>query len=201
MEQHIEFGDVSAASAALAEAFDYFMRIAEDFALSEIRAAVAVASGPGWARPRRKPPPRRSARWIHRIFGHTVKAGAGSTDRLQQNGYHNTSGPGGSGPLILEGGMTDDRGDQGRRCFERAGARAGAKRNAAGCDRAVLPPTASRGGSHGRAGCGRGQHNPCVRFDSHTALHTDSGPPTEAFQIKYLLQILIASPEWVAPAT
>ena len=28
VEQHIEFGDGSAASAALAEAFDYFMRIA-----------------------------------------------------------------------------------------------------------------------------------------------------------------------------
>lgn len=102
MEQHIEFGDGSAEIADLAEAFDYFMRIAEDFDLSEIRAAVVVASGPGWARPRRKPPPRRSARWIHRIFGHTVKAGASSTDRLQQNGYHNTSGPGGSGPLIWE---------------------------------------------------------------------------------------------------
>ena len=61
MEQHIEFGDVSAASAALAEAFDYFMRIAEDFDLSEIRAAVAVASGPGWDGPWRRPPPLRLA--------------------------------------------------------------------------------------------------------------------------------------------
>lgn len=75
--QHIEFGDGSAASAALAEAFDYFQRIAEDFDLSEIRAAAAVASGPGWARPRRKPPPLRLASWSKPLFRRTVKAGVG----------------------------------------------------------------------------------------------------------------------------
>jgi hypothetical protein len=74
VEQYIEFGDGSAASAALAEAFDYFMRIAEDFDLSEIRAAAAVASGPGWARPRRKPPPSRGASWSRILFRRTVKA-------------------------------------------------------------------------------------------------------------------------------
>jgi hypothetical protein len=74
MEQHIEFGDVSAASAALAEAFDYFQRIAETFDLSEIRAAVVVVSGPGWARPRRKPPPLRSASWGKPLYQRTVKA-------------------------------------------------------------------------------------------------------------------------------
>ena len=74
MEQHIEFGDVSAASAALAEAFDCFQRIAEDFDLSEIRAAVVVASGPGWTRSRRKPPPLRSAVWTTwSRFWRTVK--------------------------------------------------------------------------------------------------------------------------------
>lgn len=74
MEQHIEFGDVSAASAALAEAFDYFMRIAETFDPSEIRAVVVVASGPGWARPRRRPPPLRSAGRINPLYQRTVKA-------------------------------------------------------------------------------------------------------------------------------
>ena len=77
MEQHIEFGPGSAASAALAEAFDYFMRITETFDLSEIRAAVVVASGPGWARPRRKPPPLRLASCIKPRFWRTVKAGVG----------------------------------------------------------------------------------------------------------------------------
>ena len=74
MEQHIEFGDGSAACAALAEAFEYFQRIAEDFDLSEIRAAAVVASGPGWARPPRKPPPLRSASWSKILFRRTVKA-------------------------------------------------------------------------------------------------------------------------------
>lgn len=74
MEQHIEFGDGSAASAALAEAFEYFQRIAETFDPSEIRAAAVVASGPGWARPRRKPPPLRSASWINPLYQRTVKA-------------------------------------------------------------------------------------------------------------------------------
>lgn len=75
VEQHIEFGDGSAASAALAEAFDYFMRIAEDFDPSEIRAAVVVVSIPGWASPRRKPPPLRSAAWRKwSRFRRTVKA-------------------------------------------------------------------------------------------------------------------------------
>lgn len=77
MEQHIEFGNGSAASAALAEAFDYFMRIAEDFDPSEIRAAVAVVSGPGWASPPRKPPPLRSASWSKPLYQRTVKAGVG----------------------------------------------------------------------------------------------------------------------------
>lgn len=54
--QHIEFGDGSAASAALAEAFDCFARVLDDFDLSEIRAAASVASVPGWERPKRKPP-------------------------------------------------------------------------------------------------------------------------------------------------
>ena len=79
MEQHIEFGDVSAASAALAEAFDYFQRIAEDFDPSEIRAAAVVASGPGWAMARPKPPPLRLA--VCPLAGdrvqRTVKAGVG----------------------------------------------------------------------------------------------------------------------------
>ena len=75
MEQHIEFGDGSAALAALAEAFEYFQRIAETFDPSEIRAAVAVASGPGWARPRRKPTPLRLASWIKPLYQRTVKAG------------------------------------------------------------------------------------------------------------------------------
>lgn len=75
MEQHIEFGDGSAASAALAEAFDYFQRIADDFDPSEIRAAAVVASGPGWARPPRRPPPLRLASWIKPLFRRTVKAG------------------------------------------------------------------------------------------------------------------------------
>lgn len=61
MEQHIEFGDGSAASAALAEAFEYIQRILADFDPSEIRAAAVVASGPGWVTARRKPPPMRSA--------------------------------------------------------------------------------------------------------------------------------------------
>lgn len=74
MEQHIEFGDGSAASAALAEAFDYFQRIAEDFDLSEIRAAAVVVSGSGWERPRRKPPPLRLAVCIKPRFWRTVKA-------------------------------------------------------------------------------------------------------------------------------
>ena len=79
MEQHIEFGAVSAASAALAEAFEYFGRIAEDFDLSEIRAAAVVVSGTGWARPRRKPPPLRSAvcSATESRFQRTVKAGVG----------------------------------------------------------------------------------------------------------------------------
>lgn len=77
MEQRIEFGAGSAASAALTEAFDYFMRIAEDFDLSEIRAAAAVASGPGWARPPRKPPPLRLASLSKPLFRRTVKAGVG----------------------------------------------------------------------------------------------------------------------------
>ena len=77
MEQHIEFGDVSAASAALAEAFDYFQRIVETFDLSEIRAAVVVASGPGWAMARPKPPPLRLAvcPLTENRFQRTVKAG------------------------------------------------------------------------------------------------------------------------------
>ena len=74
MEQRVEFGNGSAASAALAEAFDYFMRIAEDFDPSEIRAAAVVASGPGWASPRRKPPPLRLAVWMTwSRFWRTVK--------------------------------------------------------------------------------------------------------------------------------
>ena len=77
MEQHIEFGDGSAASAALAEAFDYFMRITEDFDPSEIRAAAVVVSGPGWAMARRKPPPLRLAvcPLAENRFQRTVKAG------------------------------------------------------------------------------------------------------------------------------
>ena len=73
--QHIEFGDGSAASAALAEAFDYFARVLDDFDLPEIRAAASVASVPGWARPKRKPPPSfgRSQPWI-RVVQRTVKA-------------------------------------------------------------------------------------------------------------------------------
>lgn len=73
--QHIEFGGGSAASAALAEAFDYFARALDDFDLSEIRAAASVASVPGWARPKRKPPPHtgRSQSWI-RVVQRTVKA-------------------------------------------------------------------------------------------------------------------------------
>lgn len=74
--QRIEFGDGSAAIAALAEAFDRFQRIVETFDPSEIRAAAAVASGPGWARPPRKPPPLRLAvcpvTWNR--FQRTVKA-------------------------------------------------------------------------------------------------------------------------------
>ena len=77
MGQHIEFGDGSAASAALAEAFDYFMRIAEDFDLSEIRAAVVVASGPGWGSALAQAPPASKGRdraWIRRPIRRTVKA-------------------------------------------------------------------------------------------------------------------------------
>lgn len=75
MEQHIEFGDGSAALAALAEAFDYFQRLLEDFDLSEIRAAAVDVASVGWARPRRKPPPLRLASWINPLFRRTVKAG------------------------------------------------------------------------------------------------------------------------------
>lgn len=79
MEQHIEFGTGSAASAAMAEAFEHIQRILADFALSEIRAAAAVASGPGWAMARRKPPSMRSA--VCPLAGNrvqrTVKAGVG----------------------------------------------------------------------------------------------------------------------------
>ena len=73
--QHIEFGDGSAASAALAEAFEHFARALDDFDPPEIRAAAAVASVPGWARPKRKPPPPvgRSRSWI-RVMQRTVKA-------------------------------------------------------------------------------------------------------------------------------
>ena len=80
MEQHIEFGDGSAASAALAEAFDYFQRIAEDFDPSEIRAAVVVASGPGWGSALAQAPPvSRGQRrmWRLRPIQRTVKAGVG----------------------------------------------------------------------------------------------------------------------------
>lgn len=74
--QYVEFIVGSAASAALAEAFDYFTRTLDDFDLSEIRAAASVASVPGWARPKRKPPPSfgRSQSWI-RVVQRTVKAG------------------------------------------------------------------------------------------------------------------------------
>ena len=73
--QHIEFGVGSAASAALAEAFDCFARALDDLDLSEIRAAASVASVPGWERPKRKPPPPvgRSRSWI-RVMQRTVKA-------------------------------------------------------------------------------------------------------------------------------
>lgn len=73
--QHIEFSGGSAASAALAEAFDCFARALDDFNLSEIRAAAAVGSVPGWARPKGKPPPSigRSQSWI-RVVQRTVKA-------------------------------------------------------------------------------------------------------------------------------
>lgn len=77
MEQRIEFGSGSAASAALAEAFDYFQRIAEDFDPSEIRAAVAVASGPGWGLALAQAPPVSKGRdraWIRRPIRRTVKA-------------------------------------------------------------------------------------------------------------------------------
>lgn len=79
MEQHIEFGDGSAASAALAEAFDYFMRIAEDFDLSELRAAAVdvVASGPGWGSALAQAPPASKGRdraWSGRPIRRTVKA-------------------------------------------------------------------------------------------------------------------------------
>lgn len=78
MGQHIEFDDGSAASAALAEAFEHIQRILAAFGSSEIRAAAVVVSGPGWARPPRKPPPLRLAScpmaWT--CFQRTVKASA-----------------------------------------------------------------------------------------------------------------------------
>lgn len=84
--QRIEFSDGSAASAALAEAFDCFARALDDFDLSEIRAAASVASVPGWARPKRKPPPSfgRSQSRI-RVVRRTVKA----SGRLHPHNRHN----------------------------------------------------------------------------------------------------------------
>ena len=94
----------------------------------------------------------------------------------------------------------NDRSDQRRQGPPERGAEPGAERDGAGGDLPLLSCPASGNGTDGRAGGGRGQHNPCVRFDSHGVLHAVFGPPTETFQIKYLLRILIASPEWVAPA-
>lgn len=76
MEQHIEFGDGSAASAALAEAFEHFARALDDFDPSEIRAAAAVVSVPDGRDLRESRPPSigRSQSWI-RVVQRTVKAG------------------------------------------------------------------------------------------------------------------------------
>lgn len=74
MEQRIEFSTGSAALAALAEAFDYFQRIAEDFDLSEIRAAAAVKPSFPYGEAREKPPPSLSAAEIRFPFRRTVKA-------------------------------------------------------------------------------------------------------------------------------
>lgn len=82
--QHIEFGDGSAAIAALAEAFDYFIEMLDDFDLSEICAAASVASVPGWARPKRKPPPFIGRRYVWiRVVQRTVKAGGRLHPRQQ----------------------------------------------------------------------------------------------------------------------
>ena len=98
--QHIEFGDGSAASAALAEAFDCFARALDGFDLSEIRAAASVASVPGWAMPKRKPPPPvgLSQSWI-RMVQRTVKASGQLGARIRHK--ITRAAPDGSGPLTF----------------------------------------------------------------------------------------------------
>lgn len=105
--QHIEFSDGSAASAALAEAFDRFAHALDDFDLSEIRAAASVASVPGWASPKRKPPPSFGRRYVWiRVVQRTVKASGRlhfpTTDTTSPNLHKITrAAPDGSGPLPL----------------------------------------------------------------------------------------------------
>lgn len=122
--QHIEFGDGSAASAALAEAFDCFARALDDFDLSEIRAAASVASGPGWARPKRKPPPSIGRRYVWiRVVQRTVMASVCCINLIPTTSASEhkitRAAPDGSGPLTLgrrasDGGKHDAESSAGR---------------------------------------------------------------------------------------
>ena len=75
--QHIEFGDGSAMSAALAEAFDYFQRIADDFDLADLRAAAVGSMTVLFQRvwpPNLPPPVPRGQRMSRIVIQRAVKA-------------------------------------------------------------------------------------------------------------------------------
>lgn len=205
--QHIEFSGGSAASAALAEAFDCFARALDDFNLSEIRAAAAVGSVPGWARPKGKPPPSigRGQSWI-RVVQRTVKASGRlhlpTTDTTSPNLHKITrAAPDGSGPLPLERSGRHDRCNQRRRADPAGAAEPGAEGCGVPGNLPRLFVSASRDGTDGRAGCGGCRHKLRVRFESHAALHDAPGPPTGSADIppNFIFSLFQSLPGWGWP--